>query len=329
MDYSKDKCYAVKNNILKESDIFDFEGTPNETLYERLYRFSRENLDIQIERGNIPHGCFLYSTDFGINARAYLTNNKCYGIIINMGLMHSCIVNYLYNTKINDFFERKQPDLVHIMGSSLSYLIYQTNTLFTYYHELAHLFQFSKTNTINELQERSCANHKFNIVNHKLEINADTYAAICITTHICQYIDEKFENDINQDTVNFIIYLLGACLLDYLISFSNNVPLYYKDNSHPHSLIRMLNVMLNITYHLSSIPTFKEKEIKFDTIDLFRNILDSHDYLFERCGLKNAIQNRYDLQNLEMTNLLSYIEEVTFFDCSDYNDALDVWNRNV
>lgn len=321
MGYSKDKDYAIKNKIIQECDIFDFDETPNEDLYKRLYQFCRENLNIQIERKNIQHGCFLYSTDFRVNAHACCKDNNSYGIIINMGLIQSCIEKYLYNTELNTFFEKKQPDLVLTMNISLSYLIYQTNTLFTYYHELAHLFQFSKGATVTEFQERSNESDNFNIVYHKLEINADTYAAICIATHIYQYI--------NQENVIFIIHLLCACLLDYLISFSHNAPLYYKMYSHPHSLIRILNVMLSITDHFSSIPTFKEKGINFNTIDLFKSIIDFHEFLIENCGLKNAIQNKNDLQNIDMTNMLSYIDEVTTFDCTDYVDAIDIWNKNV
>jgi hypothetical protein len=328
MDYSNDKNYAVENKILQKCDIFDFIETPNEILYKRLYLFCRENINIQIERNTIPHGCFLFSTNFDVNAYACRKENSSYGIIISMGLIQYCIDKYLYNTGLNVFFEKNHPNLVQETDISLSYLIYQTNTLFTYYHELAHLFQFSKATIETELQERLNDNNNFDIVKHKLEINADTYAAICIATHIYQYINTG-NFDFNQKNIDFIICLLSACLLDYIISFSNKSPLYYKKYSHPHSFIRMLNIILNITNHFSSILLFKEKGIKFDTIGLFKKIIDFHEFLIQNCGLENIIQTKNNSQNIDMTKMLSYIDEVTYFDCTNYIDALDIWNKYI
>ena len=60
---------------------------------------------------------------------------------------------------------------------------------------------------------------KFDIIKHKLEINADTYSSICISTHIYQYINKTFGNDINQDFASKTITIFGVCLLEYIINF--------------------------------------------------------------------------------------------------------------
>jgi len=40
MDYSQEINSAIKSNIAKYADIFDFEETPNEKLYKDLYLFT-------------------------------------------------------------------------------------------------------------------------------------------------------------------------------------------------------------------------------------------------------------------------------------------------
>lgn len=50
MEYKQEVEYATKNNIVKLSDIFNFEETPYERLYDDLFKFCRENLDIHFEK---------------------------------------------------------------------------------------------------------------------------------------------------------------------------------------------------------------------------------------------------------------------------------------
>jgi hypothetical protein len=59
MDYKQEIDYAIKTNIAKYADIFDFDKTPNEKLYKDLYLFCRENLDIHYKRKSISHSSFL------------------------------------------------------------------------------------------------------------------------------------------------------------------------------------------------------------------------------------------------------------------------------
>lgn len=227
MDYKIEIDYAIKNNIARYDDIFDFSETPNEEPYKVLYLFCRENLDIHSKRGSIPTSTFLYSNDFSKNAKANTKKNVIY---INMGLMQDCIDKYLYNYMLNNFIELREPDLSAKFDSSLSYLAFQVNTQFTYYHELAHLIQFSKKMTKEELQERS-SDGEFDITNHKLEINADTYASICIATHIHQYIEKSFGDNISQEYVDKTITILGACLLEYILNFTCKHELYFEEYS--------------------------------------------------------------------------------------------------
>ena len=328
MDYKQEIEYAVKNNISKFDDIFEFEETPNEKLYKDLYLFCRENLDIHFERKSISHSSFLYSNDFSINAKTRKKDNQNV-IFLNIGLMQHCIDKYLYNYELNYFIESNEPELAAKFDSSMSYLAFQVNTQFTYYHELAHLFQLSKIDKEMELQERS-RDDGFDIMKHKLEINADTYASICIATHIHQYIDRTFGRSISQEIAVKTITIFGACLLEYIINFTNKFELYFKEHSHPHPLIRILNIILNITNHFSQIPFFKEKGIKLDAIPLFRNIIDFHKEL-ENSKIFTTGFSGFIIQYIEnIERILSYNNEIMHLGDDDkYTDATSIWNKHV
>jgi len=328
MNYKQEVDSAIKNNITKHADIFDFEDTPNEKLYKDLYLFCRENLDIHFKRKSISHSSFLFSNDFSINARARIKKDQ--GIIFfNIGLMQDCIDKYLYNHDLNDFIKSKYPSLAEEYDSSVSYLAFQVNTQFTYYHELAHLFQFSKSDTENELQERT-GNGGFDIMKHKLEINADTHASIYIATHIHQYIVNTFSENINQYNVVNTITIIGACLLEYVLNFTDKFELYFEEYSHPHPLIRILNIILNITNHFSQIPIFKDKGIKLDPISLFRNIIDFHKELEDNKIFTTGFSNHI-LEYIKNTkNIVSYFSKVKDIgDDSGYTDAMSIWDKHV
>lgn len=326
MDYNQEIDYAIKNNIAKYDEIFDFIETPNEKWYKILYLFCRENLDIHYKRKSISHSSFLYSNDYSINAKANIEKNA---IFINIGLMKNCIDKYLYNNALNDFIESKDPDLYAKFDSSPSYLAFQINIQFTYYHELAHLFQFSQKTSKEELQERS-NDDKFDIIRHKLEINADTYSAICISTHIQQYINNIFGDNISQGYVVKTITTLGGCLLEYIINFGNKDKLYYEKHSHPHPLIRLLNIILNITNHFDKNSIYVEKGVKLDAISLFHAIIDFHKELEDENIFTSGFSNLIPQYTDNIKEIISYISKIRNLENeNEYTDALSIWNKHI
>ena len=328
MDYKQEMDYAIKNNIAQFGDIFDFDGVPNEKLYKDLYSFCRENLDIHFKRKSILHGSFLYSNDFNVNARARTKDNQS-TILFNIGLMHNCMKKYLFNHALNDFIELKEPDLNSKFDTPLSHLAFQITTQFTYYHELAHLIQFSQTAGEEELQERS-SEGEFDIKKHKLEINADTYSSICITTHIYQYILKSFGDNINQENVTKTLTLLGTCLLEYILNFTDKFEFYFEEYSHPHPLIRLLNIILSLTSHFSEFPLFIEKGIKLEPISLFRSIIDFHKELEDNKIFTTGFSNFTSQYAANKDKIVSYFSKIKDLgDDNDYTDAVSVWNSHI
>lgn len=318
---------STKNSILKKADIFDFRGLPIEEHYEGLYKFCRENLDINSEKENISPNIFLYTNSFEINAKAGFVNGQNV-ILINLGLMKNCLSNYSENKKLNEFVENKFPDLIKKLDNPMSYLAFQLTTQFTYYHELAHLFQFCKKKNELELQERK-TDDKYDLVKHKLEINGDTYASIAIATHLQQYIDKIFGNEIDQKTATATIKILGACLLNYVINFSDKTEIYIDNYSHPHPFLRLLNIILNISNHIESMPNLKEKNITLNGSEIFKSILGFYQELEDNGIFPTKFSDLVYKTEAFYNEILKYMNEILNFDSTDYEDAMEIWNKHI
>lgn len=318
---------STKNNILKNADIFDFRGLPIEEHFEGLYKFCRENLDINAERENISPNIFLYTNSFEINAKAGFVNGQNV-ILINIGLMKNCLSNYSENYKLNEFVENKYPDLIKKLDNPISYLAFQLTTQFTYYHELAHLFQFCKKKNEIELSERK-TDDKYDLIKHKLEINADTYASIAIATHLQQYIDKVFGNEIDQKTATDTIKILGACLLNYVVNFSDKTEIYIDNHSHPHPFLRLLNIILNISNHIESMPNLKEKNISLNGSEIFKSILEFYQDMEDNGIFPTKFSDLVYKTEAFYSEILKYMNEILNFDLEDYEDAMEIWNRHI
>lgn len=318
---------STKNSILDNADIFDFRGLPIQEHFEGLYKFCRNNLDINSEKENIAPNIFLYTNSFDINAKAGFIKGQNV-ILINLGLMKNCLLSYSENKKLNEFVENKFPELIKKLDNPLSHLAFQLTTQFTYYHELAHLFQFCKKKNEIELQERKNEDG-YDPIKHKLEINADTYASIAIATHLQQYIDKIFGNEIDQKTATDTIKILGACLLNYVINFSDKAEIYIDKYSHPHPFLRLLNIILNISNHIESMPNLKEKNISLNGREIFQSILEFYQDLEDNGIFPTQFSDLVYKNEAFYNDILNYIEELLNFDNSEYEDAMDVWNKHV
>lgn len=329
MSYDIEIENSINYGILNYANIFDFKDTPNENIFENFYDFCRENLNINSQKTSITPNIFLYTNSFNVNAKAgYIKGHSV--ILINLGLMKNCIDNYLYNDKLNELCSIKFSDLVKKIDNQISTLAFQITTQFTYYHELAHLFQFTKRK-INEieLQERKIDDENFDIIRHKLEINADTYSAISIATHIQQYIEKSFGDEINITIANDTIKILGACILNYIINFSDNTEIYFDKHSHPHPFLRLMNIVLNIANHMDSTPNFLEKGIKLNGNEIFKGIIDFYEEL-EHNGVFETKFSDAVYQNSHLKrDIINYLAELLNFEDEIYENAMNVWNKHI
>lgn len=327
MTYRQTVEYVINKAIIEKQDVFDFENVPYEKYYEELYNFCSENLKIQCADDLLFESVFLYYDYFSKNAKAGIKKGHNV-ILVNIGLMNFCFEKFLFNVELNDFTKGKWKEITDSFDVTVSRLAFQTNTHFTYYHELAHLFQIQKKKAEIGSQER-CIDDKYDIIQHKLEINADTYAAISIATQIQQYIEKCFA-EINQCIVTNVVTILGTCLLEHIICFSDSLELYYDEKSHPHPVIRMFNIILNIINHLSSNPGYIKRRINLDVKILARKIFDFHEELEREEIFTSGFSDFINSGKLDNNKILKYIEVIRDLETSDgYIDAMDVWNSRI
>lgn len=327
MEYQEAIRSAVGLGVFNTEDIFIYEDMPNEHLYEELYRFCLNNLEIQSEDGYLSASVFAYYNSFSINARAGIKNQHNV-ILVNIGLMRSCFEKFYSNEALHDYTMNKWRTIINSLNTPLNHLTFQISTHFTYYHELAHLFQLRGNGSEAGFHERSI-DGTYNIINHQLEINADTYATISIATQIQQYLQQCFPQ-INQNIVEKVIIITGSCLLEYIINFTDSFEIYYAEETHPHPIIRMLNVVMSLVDHLSKNPHFVENGIFINDVSLFLKVISFHAELERENIFNSGFSEFIQGGNLDKEQITSYLNNIMSLDISSgYTDAMSIWNDRI
>ncbi len=326
-DYDLEIENTIKFRIMNNSEIYDFRDTPFEELISQYYEFCKEDLDTQSRHVNISPNVFIFNNYLTSNAVAKRLDNA-YSITINLGLLKRCNDNFLQNEKLDEYLDFHYGDILGSLDNKISRLGYQIATSFTYYHELAHLFQFEKKNENLELFENSSTSSQYSLIKHYLEINADSFATIVLTSHISQYLEKSYGDILNQEIIENIFKILGACLLNHIVNFYDDISsIYLREHSHPHPYLRILNSIINLSHYLNQSEIFYEKNIIIDSNKLTNDIIE----FYEELESKNIFESNF---RIAMTNasdqlqeIIEYLGQLVEYNLSDYNNALEVWNR--
>lgn len=123
---------------------------------------------------------------------------------------------------------------------------------------------------------------------------------------------------------------MGACLLDYMMSFINESEIYIEKYSHPHPVVRLLNILLNITNYFSLLPKYKNIGIELCPISLLRAIINFHNKLSSKNIFPIGLSTYIYENNINTPRLLSYINTINNWEeFNGHTDAMTVWNRHV
>jgi hypothetical protein len=330
MNYDLEIENAINKNLSNYANIFDFRETPNEELFKNYYIFCRENLDIHSVKFNIQPNVFVFKNSFSSNAEAIRTEANDFGILVNIGLIGYCINNLLNNTNLDLYVEELFPETVGYYNTSVSELAFQIATQFSYYHELGHLIQFSKRAGNFTLRERGEDCNAYDEIKHVLEINADTFASITISTHIQQYIEKSFGENVSQKFVEETIVILCSCLLNYITSFYDNLlNIYFASHSHPHPVIRAINVILNVTHHLNQSPYLTEKNITINPKKISKDVFDFYENLEVEKVFETNFSETLDAAVHFREQVIEYLGQLIESELEDYFDALEKWNEHI
>ncbi len=204
------------------------------------------------------------------------------------------------------------------------YLIYQFATIFTFYHEFAHLLQFKR-------QERNISHfEKYNLVKgakfdklaHAMEIDADVFAAEHMNAHVFQYWNSLPDE---RRTKEALEVLMSLCILSIFILFfelSEGWRQWYTlDYDHPNSLIRVCYIH-DVLYQTSK-SNEKKIEFEIDSKVILDNALVMANYFLaneEQSGLESFI----NIFSNNSTEIHKYIDREMF----PYMDSIQFLNYN-
>lgn len=328
-DYDIEIQEAIKYKILEFSEIYDFRNTPFEIIISDFYNFCRENMDIHSQNNNITPNVLIFNNYLNSNAFAML-NDGIFSISINLGLFKKCDENFLKNEKLDLQIEKRFSDISSKLDNRISGLGFQIATNFTYYHELAHLLQFSKKNENFKINERVDNSSQYDLQKHYLEINADSFASIALASHISQYLEKSFGKILNQEISENVIVILGVCLLNHIANFHTDISkIYLKEKTHPHPFLRIFNVVLSLTNYLNQSEFLKNRNIEIKTYEVFKKILDFYEELENEKVFDTTFGNAMNEGAEIQTEISEYLGQLVEFNETEYHNALELWNKHI
>lgn len=275
--------YKIIENPFDYQDLDD-EGATKYKHFE--HEFKRLYLD-KVNQYNLKD-CFFYIRD-DLSCNAFARNYKGYNII---GITHG------YAVQMFEVFEDKYfPSLllrlafVNVEEESVAYgyaglheindfkvdkFMLACSTQFTFGHEFQHILQLNSLNNSidNYLGENLDKSSKFNIIRHAWELDADWFAM----WEVLKYIFEiKHQYKIKDDNIFKCLLLLGlgsVCITKTLSYFGakdfqkekkiDKLEFYTKAHSHPHPLVRILNMI--DCFYAQIVDTFPSLKIEKQTL---------------------------------------------------------------
>lgn len=326
-NYQRNLLEIVKNVELNPDILlFDVEYSPHKLEYLKFFNFYNETLQINGDYGITPAYLFFINS-FSINARAQLSKNGYYLIGINMGTINWLINNFKLNDKLieesNIFLFNKLAPYTDI---PINNLMYQAGCHFTFYHELAHLIQKSNYLELN-LEENPETIGFFDINRHLIEIDADTFSALCLGTHIMQYSDKIFGLNASKPLIEAMIVLFSIPIILYLLSFEGNSEnIYYKEKTHPHPAIRLTNFLMVLTHYCNGVIEGEDKGFTASQGDIFINAMAIAEELQEIFFSNNTVSNYREVISNNRKEIVSYMGQLVELNNKIKDTATNKWN---
>ena len=218
------------------------------------------------------------------------------------------ITNYVFNEKLGkkgQFFDKTDwvafKKLQNITPNSLEFLMFQASTIFTFYHEFAHLVQYKgKVFSINE----HSFDDTYSFEKHVFEYDADLNGCQFVSVYFQQFFQEQIPRE-HQTENNYkrLMYLgISSIVITQLLFLYGKIypfqpqnldtDFYTRKKSHPHTLVRAKYII----EHYVGIA--KANGVKIDFGDTTSNITIICNEFFKDSGVfKDFIlgfQNHFD-----------------------------------
>jgi hypothetical protein len=283
---------------IHKDEIYDFTNDPINSFYQRYFDWSVDNLKDYSKIFELEPSFFYYWDTHLINAKARLKNG-IYTIRFSKPYLE---VLYLKLGVKGQFFNKTDWTAFHnlqkITPDSLEFLMFQASTIFTFYHEFAHLVQFkNRAFTLSEYP--SLGNYTFD--NHVYEYDADLNGCQFVNVYIQQFFEEQLPKE-HQTINNFkrLMYLGISSIIITQLLFLNgqffpfppaniDTTFYTRDHSHPHTFIRSKYIIEHY------VRIAKANGVQIDYGDTVSNITFICDEFFKDSNIfKNFLSGMKD-----------------------------------
>lgn len=300
INFQEYKVNLLLLGISKE-EIYDFTGDRIESFYQRYFDWCVDNINDYSKIFGVEPAYFYFWDTYEINAKAGKGSNA-YRIRFSKPYMEAL---YEKLGKKGQFFDKTDwvafKKLQNITPNSLEFLMFQASTIFTFYHEFAHLVQYKgKVFSINE----HSFDDTYSFEKHVFEYDADLNGCQFVSVYFQQFFQEQIPRE-HQTENNYkrLMYLgISSIVITQLLFLYGKIypfqpqnldtDFYTRKKSHPHTLVRAKYII----EHYVGIA--KANGVKIDFGDTTSNITIICNEFFKDSGVfKDFIlgfQNHFD-----------------------------------
>jgi hypothetical protein len=313
-DYNQVIQELMDQEAVPDNEICKFEFFMIADVFQNYFQFCQEHLSETCLGFGYPiQPARMYFASFhSVNAGARRGQN--YSIIkVHMGSiqnLHDLFSgeSLLEDPRLSEYREFDQL-LRATQTPPFEFLLFQTGTLFTYYHELGHLIQVGNAgHSLAETSEQYSAEEEavFDPHKHILEFDADQFAANQLAQHVIHFIGKfgalgQEEATLKKLVVNFLVGVMGYIIFLWA---TFNEDIYYDRFKHPHPVIRILWIVPII------IETVKIKFPQIDSKALLGETMRVLDIYLENKG-EGQIRDRFiDRIYDEYDHIMGYAAEM-------------------
>lgn len=326
MEYNEIVEKIIAETPIDSSDIFDYNESPFFEEFDKTYKFYYEALERHAHYGIDPFLLF-YFNNTSVNAAAFKLEDY-FTVRINSGTVVYLITKFkeakdiLVGTGNDEYLEFEKS-----LNTTINELMYQKALHFTFYHEMAHLIQKSE-HLEKGILERPEGKIEYSEYRHLLEIDADQFSSLCIGTHVVQYSMEIFGKNITPDQLKKLLVIICSAGLFYILSFrTNKEPIYYYENSHPHPVIRITQIVFHICGYCLQSLSQHGINLDLNIKDVVNECLQfTHNISTTKLN-SDLVAEFQDIIGAEAENITDYIKSMRELGEGDVSLASFKWNQ--
>ncbi|MFC4220352.1 hypothetical protein [Flagellimonas marina] len=287
IDFNEYKKELLEAGI-PESEIYDFQDNPVSSFYQRYFDWCVDNINEYSQIFEVKPSYFYFWDSHIINARAGKGRNV-YRIKFSKSYLEAL---YKKLGRKGQFFDKTDwvafHNLQKITPDSLEFLMFQASTIFTFYHEFAHIVQYKdKDFTMSEHP----SNDKFSFEKHIFEYDADLNGSQFVSVYFQQFFQEQIpRKDQTPNNYKRLMYLgISSIVITQLLFLYGgiypfqpdkvNTDFYTKRHSHPHTYVRAKYIIEHY------VGVAKANGVQIDFGDTTRNVTVICNEFFKDSGI--------------------------------------------